>query len=156
MFGNLKYLYDLCPCDYILSSREAIVVHRQSESLCEPLRAAIYRLRAVCDRSARGLFFIVLFYMRSQNKAGTSLPHERPEMEQLIHAQAHIRAAISILDPFTVHALPQMNEKERESLHGLARDIVSTLWETDSSTQDLLSAFFIPLYPLQPLTPKKE
>lgn len=77
-------------------------------------------------------------------------------MEQLIHAQAHIRAAISILDPFTVHALPQMNEKERESLHGLARDIVSTLWETDSSTQDLLSAFFIPLYPLQPLTPKKE
>lgn len=136
---------------------EVIVVHRQSESLCEPFGAASYRFPAVCVSSAVGLFFYLLFsVMLTQNEAGTSLPHERPEMEQLIHAQAHIRAAIHLLDPFTVHALPQINEKERESLHGLARDIVSTLWETDSSTQDLLSAFFIPLYPLQPLTPEKE
>ena len=94
--------------------------------------------------------------MQTQNEAGNSLPHERPEMELLIHAQAHIHAAAHLLDPFTVHTLSQMTKKERDSYHNLAKEVVSTLWEAYSNTQDLMSAFFIPLYPLQPLTAEKE
>lgn len=57
-FAFLKIMYDLCSCEHILNTGKAIVVHRQSESLCEPFGAAIYCFPAVCVRSARGLFFV--------------------------------------------------------------------------------------------------
>ncbi len=92
--------------------------------------------------------------MRTQNEAGISLPQNCPELEQFITAQAHIRAAARIADDFTIVKPQQLSKEQQDKFRDLATEIYDTLWEIDSDVQDLMSAFYLPLYPVSnPLNP---
>lgn len=86
--------------------------------------------------------------MPNTEKAGTSLPQNCPELEPFIKAQAHIRAAARIIDRLTAHPLNQMEEKEQDSFRNLAEECRSHMWEVDSQVQELTTAFFAPLFPI--------
>lgn len=86
--------------------------------------------------------------MPNTEKAGISLPQNRPELEQFIKGQAHIRAAARIIDEISVLQNPAFAKKQQESWKDLADDIRDSLWEIDSKVQDLMSSFFIPLFPI--------
>lgn len=85
--------------------------------------------------------------MSTTEKAGTSLPQNCPELEQFVKAQAHIIEAARIIDGLTVIDLSHLSEHEQHSFRNLAETTRSTLWETYSDAQDLLSAYLIPKYP---------
>lgn len=85
----------------------------------------------------------------TEKKAGTSLPQNCPELELFIKAQAHIRAAVHLIDEFAGHELPQLSERQRKAFRNLRPEVISMLWECDSNVQDLMSAFLIPLFPLE-------
>lgn len=81
-------------------------------------------------------------------KAGTSLPHNCPELELFIKAQAHVRAAARIIDETSVFKAPHLSEHDREDFRDAAEDIRAELWDLDSKVQDLMSAYLIPLFPI--------
>ena len=76
-FGIMKNNRLLCSCKHIPNDRNAIVVYRQLESLCEPLRTAKYRIPAVCVCSARGLFFNLSSLCKHRTKLATHCPSAR-------------------------------------------------------------------------------
>ena len=85
--------------------------------------------------------------MSTTEKAGNSLPQDCAALEQFITAQAHIIEAARIIDRLTVIDLSHLSEHEQHSFRNLAETTRSTLWETYSDAQDLLSAYLIPKYP---------
>ncbi|MBQ9475181.1 MAG: hypothetical protein IJU69_02870 [Bacteroidales bacterium] len=89
--------------------------------------------------------------MSYTEKAGNSLPQTCPELEQFIKAQAHIRAAVRIIDEFTLFSPPHLPEREQGFFRNLSREVVSSLWEVYSDVQDLLSAYYFPLFPIDAL-----
>ena len=92
--------------------------------------------------------------MQSQNTAGTLLPQNCPELAQFITAQGHIRAASHIIDALSVVKPPQLSRQHRESFRNLATEIHDELWQVYGEVQDLMSAFYLPLYPVSnPLNP---
>jgi len=86
--------------------------------------------------------------MPNTEKAGTSLPSSCPELEQFIKAQAHIRAAVNFIDDISVIKLPHLPEPRQDSFKNQAEEIRSMLWDIDSNVQDLMSAYYIPLFPI--------
>ena len=87
--------------------------------------------------------------MSTTEKAGNLLPQNCPELEQFIKAQAHIRAAVHLIDELAGHELQQLPEKRRGYFRNLRSEVISMLWECDSNVQDLMSAFLIPLFPIE-------
>lgn len=87
--------------------------------------------------------------MQKQNEAGNLLPSSCPELEQFIKAQAHIRAAAHFADELTTVEPPQLSKKQQAFFHNLACEVTSMLFEADEHIQDLMSAFFIPLFPIE-------
>ena len=85
--------------------------------------------------------------MSYTEKAGTSLPKDCPELEQFIRAQAHIRAAAHITDALTVINPPHLPKKQLDGFHNLASEVTDMLWEACGHVQDLLSAYYIPVFP---------
>ena len=92
--------------------------------------------------------------MHSTDKAGNSLPQNCPELEQFIKAQAHIRAAARIIDILSAHKLPHLPKERADSFRNLASETRDTLWEEYGNVQELASAFYLPLYPIEPLNPQ--
>ena len=92
--------------------------------------------------------------MSTTEKAGNLLPQNCPELEQFIKAQAHIRAAARIIDILSVHKLPHLPKEQADSFRNLASETRDTLWDEDSHVQDLATAFYLPLYPIEPLNPQ--
>ena len=86
--------------------------------------------------------------MLTQNKAGNLLPQNCPELEQFFTAQAHIRAALHIIDNLSVVKPPQLSRQQRESFSNQARGIYDELSQVFGEVQDLMSAFYLPLYPV--------
>lgn len=87
--------------------------------------------------------------MSTTDKASTSLPQSCPELEQFIKAQAHIRAAVRFTDDLTIVEPPQLPKEQQGFFHNLACEVTSMLFEADEHLQDLMSAFFIPLFPIE-------
>ena len=74
IFCNMKFAFvntfdDLCFRLHISNYSEATVVLRQTQSLCEPFRAAIYCSRAVYVGSAKGLLFLFLLCLHRTKPA---------------------------------------------------------------------------------------
>ncbi len=85
--------------------------------------------------------------MPNTETAGNSLPQDCAALEQFVTAQAHIIEAARIIDRLTVIDLSHLSKHEQDSFRNLAETTRSTLWETYSDAQDLLSAYLIPKYP---------
>jgi len=86
--------------------------------------------------------------MSITEKAGNSLPQDCAALEQFVKAQAHIRAAVTLIDNISILPLPHLPERRRASFKNLAEAIRATLWEADCDVQDLVSAYCIPLFPI--------
>lgn len=86
--------------------------------------------------------------MPNTEKAGTSLPQNRPELEPFIKAQNHIRAAARLIDDIRVTPNPKFSKEKKDAFQNLAYEIRDTLWECDSNTEDLLFAQFSPEFPV--------
>ena len=84
--------------------------------------------------------------MHYAEKAGTLLPQDCAHLEQFIRAQAHIRAAARIIDEISVIKPPHLSKEQQDSFHNLADEARSALWETYGDVQDILSAYFIPVF----------
>ena len=87
--------------------------------------------------------------MQTQNEAGNLLPQNCPELEQFIKAQAHIRAAVNIIDNYSLYPLTQLDEEKRKYFRNLVDECFSMLWEVDGHVQNLLTAFFTPIFPIE-------
>lgn len=85
----------------------------------------------------------------TEKEAGNSLPSSCPELEQFIKAQAHIQAAARFTDDLTIVEPPQLPKEQQGFFHNLACEVTSMLFEADEHLQDLMSAFFIPLFPIE-------
>ena len=88
-FGKSNINLQLCSCSYILNNQESIVVYRQFESLCEPFGAAIYRLLAVCESSAKGLFFTICSICSHRTKPAPYC-HRRENCTRLISSRPYL------------------------------------------------------------------
>lgn len=86
--------------------------------------------------------------MSTTEKAGTLLPQDCANLEQFIRAQAHIRAAAKITDDLSVIKPPHLSKEQLDSFHNLASEINDMLWEAYRQVQDLLDAYFIPVFPV--------
>lgn len=86
--------------------------------------------------------------MSYTEKAGNLLPQNCPELEQFIKAQAHIRAADHLIEPFSIIDLPHLPKEQRDIFHNLVEDTIDSLWECDSKVQNLMSDYFLPLFPV--------
>lgn len=86
--------------------------------------------------------------MSTTEKAGTSLPQDCANLEQFIRAQAHIRAAALIADDLSVIKPPQLSKEQQDKFHNLASEINDMLWEAYGHVQDLMSSYYIPVFPV--------
>ena len=87
--------------------------------------------------------------MPNTEKAGTSLPQNCPELEPFIKAQAHIRAAVRLIDEISTSPNPKLDRRQKEGFRNLAQEIRDTLWECDSNMQDLLYTQFALEFPIE-------
>lgn len=156
MFAFFKNMYDLCPCLPYRPISAGAQSPRYQHIDNNLLRSVVsVRLDSIVPKARYGKqdlgFFVIYSVMLTTEKAGNSLPQTCPELEQFIKAQAHIRAAARIIDDISVLKLPQQPKKQQDSFRNLAADVRSTLWEIDSDVQDLLSAYYFPLFPIDTL-----
>lgn len=84
--------------------------------------------------------------MSYTEKAGTSLPQNCPELEPFIKAEALIRTAARITDDLSVITPPHLPKERLDMFHNLASEVTDMLWEASRHVQDLLSAYFIPVF----------
>lgn len=84
--------------------------------------------------------------MRYTEEAGNSLPQNCPELEPFIKAEALIRAAARITDDLSVITPPHLSKEQLDGFHNLASEVTDMLWESCRHVQDLLSAYFIPVF----------
>jgi len=89
--------------------------------------------------------------MSTTEKAGTLLPQNSPDLELFIKTQAHIRKAIDFIDDASVIQLPQLTQDQADTFKNLCEEIRSMLWENYGNVQDLMSAFYLPLFPIEPI-----
>ena len=82
----------------------------------------------------------------TEKKAGTSLPQNCPELEPFIKAEALIRDAARITDDLSVITPPHLPKERLDMFHNLASEVTAMLWEASRHVQDLLSAYFIPVF----------
>ena len=87
--------------------------------------------------------------MPNTEKAGTSLPQNCPELEPFIKAQAHIRAAVRLIDEISTSPNPKLDRRQKEGFRNLAQEIRDTLWECDSNMQHLLYTQFALEFPIE-------
>lgn len=85
--------------------------------------------------------------MSNTEQAGTSLPQNCPELERFIKAQAHIRAAARIADELSIIKPQQLSKQQLGKFHNLASEVTDMLWEADRHVQDLMSSFYLPVFP---------
>ena len=87
--------------------------------------------------------------MSTTEKAGTLLPQDCAALEQVIKAQAHIRAAARIIDEISTSPNPKLDRRQKEGFRNLAQEIRDTLWECDSNMQHLLYTQFALEFPIE-------
>ena len=94
-----------------------------------------------------GLFYVIQ-RCTTLKKLATHCRRNCPELERFIQAEAHIRAAARISDALTVIKPPHLSKEQLDGFHNLASEVTDMLWEASRHVQDLLSAYFIPVFPI--------
>lgn len=74
----------------------------------------------------------------TEKKAGTSLPSDRPKVDDILSAIAHLQVAYTKLDSQRTHHIKHLPGKERDRMYDRLGEVMGDIWEQYENCCDIL------------------